>query len=221
MRIGILGAGRMGGTLGSLLAATGHQVTFAYARSREKLERLAAAAGPGGRVGTPSEVVAEADLVLLAVHWLQLDDVLEQAGSLAGRTVLSCCNPLDADDRELLIGHSDSGAENLARRLPNSRLVAAFQATPSEVLRSVYDNRADSLRPSQLFCGDDATAKAQVAGLITELGFEPVDAGPLRVARYLEPFGMLSGVLAYETDQGPEWAYRCARLDRLFEMTRR
>jgi len=177
------------------------------------------AAEPGRRVGTPSEALAEADLLRLAVPWLQLADVLEQGGSLAGRTVLSCCNPLNADDRELLIGHSDSGEENLARRLPASRLLAAFQATPSEDLRSIYDNRADALRPSPLLCGDDATAKRQVAGLIAGLGFEPVDAGRLRIARYLEPFAMPSGVLACETDQGPEWAYCCARLDRLLEVT--
>lgn len=157
-------------------------------------------------------------MLRLAVPWLQRDDVLEHAGCLAGRTVLSCCKPLSADDRELLIGRSDSGEENLARRLPDSRLLAAFQATPSEVLRSIYDNRADALRPSPMLCGDDAAAKRQVAGLIAGLGFEPVDAGRLRITRYLEPFAMPSGVLADETDQGPEWAYRCARLDRLLEV---
>jgi 8-hydroxy-5-deazaflavin:NADPH oxidoreductase len=142
--------------------------------------------------------------------------VLAQAGSLAGKIVISCCNPLNAEDTELVIGHTDSGAEALARRLQGSHVVAAFQSTPSELLLDVFNAREAAYRPSLVLCGDNTASKSVVAELIREVGFEPVDAGPLRVARYIEPFGMLSGVLAYETADGPEWAYRFGRFDRLF-----
>lgn len=221
MKIGILGSGRMGSHLGTMFARVGHQVTFSYSRSQQKMTGLAAAAGKGARAGTPADAVLDADLVLLAVHWLQVPDVLSQAGSLKGKIVMSCCNPLNAEDTELVIGHTMSGAETLAQMMPDAHIVAAFQATPSEVLFDVFAARGEALRPSLIFCGDHATSKAKAAELISQVGFDPVDAGALKVARYLEPFGMLSGVLAYETDQGPDWAYRVGRFDRLFKGTSR
>ncbi|GAB3396282.1 NADPH-dependent F420 reductase [Azotobacter armeniacus] len=217
MKIGILGSGRMGGNLGTIFARAGHDVSFSYSRSEQKLAELARQAGPGTRVATPGEAVEDADLVLLAVHWLQVDDVLSKAGSLAGKTVVSCCNPLNADDTELVIAHTMSGAETIARKLPESKVVSAFQATPSELLPHVFEARNRPNRPSLVFCGDDADSKAVVAQLIRQIGFDPVDAGSLKVARYIEPFGMLSAVLAYETDQGPEWAYRFGRFAPLIE----
>lgn len=216
MKIGILGSGRMGGNLGTLFAQLGHAVTFSYSRSTLRLDELARNAGANARAATPREAVTDADLVLLAVHWTQVEHVLGQTGSLAGKIVMSCCNPLNAEDTELVIGHTTSGAETLAARLPGAHIVAAFQATPSEVMFDVFAARDRALRPSLIFCGDDAGSKAIAADLINAVGFDPVDAGALRIARFIEPFGMLSGVLAYDTDQGPEWAYRFGRFDRLF-----
>src|SRR5215510_7228920 len=96
MRIGILGSGLIGGKLGTLFARAGHDVTFSYSRDFKKLQRLAKKAG--ARAATPAEAVAEADVVLLAVHWSRVDDVLTQAGSLAGKVVLSCTLPMSDDD---------------------------------------------------------------------------------------------------------------------------
>ncbi|WP_445262541.1 NADPH-dependent F420 reductase [Pseudomonas sp. EA_105y_Pfl2_R69] len=219
MKIGILGSGRMGGNLGTLFARLGHDVTFSYSRSTQRLDQLAQNAGAGARAATPSEAVTDADVILLAVHWTQVEHVLGQSGTLAGKVVISCCNPLNAEDTELVIGHTISGAETLAARLPDAHIVAAFQATPSEVMFDVFAARDSALRPSLIFCGDDAASKTIAADLISAIGFDPVDVGALRIARYIEPFAMLSGVLAYETDQGPEWAYRFARFDRLFGLS--
>ena len=80
MRIGILGSGLMGGKLGTLFARAGHEVVFSYSRSRKKLERLARDAGGNARAGTPREAAQDADVVLLAVHWNRVDDVLRRAG---------------------------------------------------------------------------------------------------------------------------------------------
>jgi predicted dinucleotide-binding enzyme len=82
MRIGILGSGLMGGKLGTIFARAGHEVVFSYARTSEKLKKLARDAQGNARAGTPGEAAKEADAVLLAVHWSRIDDVLKQAGDL-------------------------------------------------------------------------------------------------------------------------------------------
>ena len=89
MRIGILGSGLMGGKLGTLFARAGHDVVFSYARSEQKLKKLAREAQGTARAGTPAEPARESDALLLAVHWSRLDDVLEQAGDRSSRTVSS------------------------------------------------------------------------------------------------------------------------------------
>lgn len=213
MKIGVLGSGLMGGNIGTVFAKLGHEVVFSYARNQEKLQSLATAAGSLARAGTPRQVVEQSDLIVLAVHWLRLNDVLAQAGDLAGKIVLSCTNPLDASNRELVVAHTDSGAETIARKIPGAHVVAAFQATPSEVLQGVFEARDKSPRPSMVFCGDHDESKNLVRALLEPFGFDPIDAGPLRLARYIEPFAMLATALAYGTNQGPEWVYRFGRLE--------
>ena len=195
MRIGILGSGLMGGKLGTLFARAGHEVVFSYARRRRKLEELA----------------RDADALLLAVHWSRMDDVLRQAGDVSGKVVVSCSLPMNEDDTELVVGRTSSGAERLARKVPRARVVSAFGTVPSEVLPGVFAARDRATRPSLVYCGDDAAAKAVAAALIRDVGFEPVDAGPLQVARYTEPFALLIAQLAYEGEDGPELAYRFER----------
>lgn len=218
MRIGILGSGLMGGKLGTLFARAGHEVVFSYARSRKKLERLARDAGANARdaganarAGSPREAVEHADTLLLAVHWSRVDDVLRQTGDLSGSVLVSCTLPMNVDDTELVVAHSSSGAEQLAERVPGARVVSAFNTVPSEVLFSVFEGRGKDARPSLVYCGDDADAKAVAASLIRDVGFDPLDAGPLRTARFTEPFALLVARLAYETDGGPELAYRFER----------
>jgi len=211
MRVGILGSGLMGGKLGTLFARAGHEVVFSYASRQEKLKRLADEAGANARAGTPREAAQNADAVLLAVHWLRIDDVLQQAGDLSGKVILTCSLPMNADNTELVIGRTMSGAEELAKKVPKAKVLSAFNTVPSEVLFGVYEARQQASRPSLVYCGDDARGKEVAAALIRDVGFEPVDAGPLRMARYTEPFALLMGQLAYEGDGGPELAYRFER----------
>jgi len=208
MRIGILGSGLMGGKLGTLFARAGHEVVFSYARSEQKLKRLARQAKGKARAGTPRDAAQGADAVLLAVHWSRIDDVLKRAGSVSGKVIVSCSLPMNADDTGLVIAHTSSGAEALQRKIRRARVVSAFGTVPSEVLFDVYEARRKANRPSLVFCGDDKRSKTVAAQLISDAGFEPVDAGPLKVARYTEPFTLLIAQLAYEGDRGPELAYR-------------
>ncbi len=211
MRVGILGSGLMGGKLGTIFARAGHEVLFSYARSNEKLKKLARDAQGNARAGTPGEAAMEADALLLAVHWSRIDDVLKQAGGLSGKVVLTCCLPMDAGNTKLIIGTTTSGAEEFAKKVPRSRVVAAFQTVPSEVVFGVYEAKRKASRPSLVYCGDDESGKAVAAELIRDVGFDPVDAGPLRIARYTEPFALLVAQLAYEGEGGSELAYRFER----------
>jgi 8-hydroxy-5-deazaflavin:NADPH oxidoreductase len=212
MRVGILGSGLMGSKLGTIFSRAGHEVVFSYSRSRKKLERLARDAQGSARAGTPREAAKDADAILLAVNWSQLDDVLRQAGDLSGRVIVTCSLPLNAGNSEFVIAHTSSGAEELARRAPGARVVATWNTVPSEVLFNVFAARNKAPRPSLLYCGDDAGAKEVTAGLIRDVGYEPVDAGTLRMARHLEPFAMVIAQLAYEGEWGPELVYRFERL---------
>lgn len=208
MRVGILGSGLMGGKLGTIFAQVGHEVVFSYAHSREKLELLARNAGGTARAGTPREAAQNADALLLAVHWSRMEDVLSQTGDLSGKVIVTCSLPMNDHDTELVIAHTSSGAEALARKVPKARVVSAFNTLPSEVLFNVFESRSNAIRPSLLYCGDDPGSKEIAAGLIRDVGYDPLDAGPLRIARYTEPFALLVAQLAYEGNGGPELAYR-------------
>ncbi|HZP93954.1 MAG TPA: NADPH-dependent F420 reductase [Burkholderiales bacterium] len=214
MRVGILGSGLMGGKLGTIFARAAHEVVFSYARSEQKLKRLARDAKGKARPGTPREAAQEADAVLLAVHWSRIDDVLRQAGDLSGKVVVTCSLPMNDDNTELVVAHTSSGAEELARRIPKARVVSTFNTVPSEVLFGVHEARRKASRPSLVYCGDDSRSKRVAAELIRDAGFDPVDAGPLRIARYTEPFALLVAQLAYEGKGGPELAYRFERFGR-------
>ena len=117
--------------------------------------------------------------------------------------------------RALVIANTSSGSEELAKKVPKAHVISAFNTVPSEVLFSVFERAGrgkreagSGVRPSVVYCGDNTEAKKVAAQLISDVGFEPIDAGPLRIARYAEPFTMLVGQLAYEGSRGPALAYR-------------
>lgn len=208
MKIGILGSGLMGGKLGTLWARAGHEVMFSYARTKGKLDKLARDAGKNGRAGTLAEAVQASNVLLLAVNWPRLNDVLKQAGDLSGKVIITCSLPMNAANTDFVIAHTNSGAEELAKRLPKARVVSALNTIPSEVLFGTYEKRRNATKPSLLYCGDDSKSKKTAAGLITDLGFEPLDLGALRMARYTEPMAMVVAELAYNGDKGSEMSYR-------------
>lgn len=126
---------------------------------------------------------------------------------------MTCSLPMKPDDSGLAIANTSSGAEELAKLIPKARVVSAFGTVPSEVFFPVRDSKRKGGRPSLVYAGDDEQAKEVAATLIRDVGFDPVDAGPLRVARYMEPFCLLIAQLAYEGLAGPEVAYRFERFE--------
>jgi predicted dinucleotide-binding enzyme len=183
-----------------------------HARSERKLNALAREAGNNARAGPPGEAAQDAEAILFAVHWSRLDDVLSQAGDLSGKVVVTCSLPMNDGDTGLVVGLTSSGAEELAKKARGAQVVCAFNTVPSEVLFGVFEARSKTPRPSLVYCGDDARGKKVAASLIRDVGFEPVDAGALRIARYTEPFALLVGELAYGGRGGPALAYRFERL---------
>jgi 8-hydroxy-5-deazaflavin:NADPH oxidoreductase len=208
MRVGILGSGLMGAKLGTIFARAGHEVIFSYARNEQKLKKLAQEAKGKAKSGTPHEAVQEADALLLAVHWSRIEDVLKQTGDLSDKVIVTCSLPMNADNTELIIAHTSSGAEELAKKVPKAQVVCAFNSVPSEVLFGVYESKRKTGRPSLVYCGDNSSSKRIAAELIRDVGFDPVDVGPLKIARYTEPFALLVAQMAYEGKGGPELAYR-------------
>src|SRR5881397_3722945 len=121
MHIGILGSGLMGGKLGTIFARAGHDVVFSYARSEQKLKKLAREAQGNARPGTPGDAARDADALLLAVHWCRVDDVLKQAGDVSGKVIVSCSLPMNANNTEFVVAHTTSGAEALQTKVPRAQ----------------------------------------------------------------------------------------------------
>ena len=211
MLIAILGSGLMGSALGTAWARAGHSVAFTYSRDFTKLEELARAAGNGAIAAKPNEVIHHSEVVLLSVPWHRLEDALAAAGgaeAFATKIVVTCSLPMLPDDSDLAIAHDGSGAEELARRLPAARVVAAFNTIPSELIRPPLLQVPDAERPEVLICSNDRRAKDVAATLALDAGFAPVQAGSLRVSRWVEPFGLVVAQLAYAQGRGPALGYR-------------
>jgi predicted dinucleotide-binding enzyme len=200
MRIAILGSGNVGSGLGKIWARSGHQVIFSFSRDREKLDKLAGSV-PNARAATPAEAVGSSSVVLLSVPWASVKEAITAAGSLRGKTIIDCTNPLKPDLGGLIVGHTTSAAEEISRLAEGSQVVKAFNTAFAEVYH-LPSRLSGSRMATMFYCGDDAAAKSEVAQLIREVGFEPVDGGPLKAARYLEPLAMLLIQLAYGMHMG-------------------
>ncbi|PSB29721.1 NADPH-dependent F420 reductase [Stenomitos frigidus] len=214
MKIGIIGAGNMGAALGKLWARAGHHVIFSYSRDENKLRELAAAAGDTARVGTVQAAVAESDVVLLAVWLPNLEALLQTAGSLDGKILITCVSGLQPDFTGQTIGIPTdlklSVAETIQQLAPTAKVVEAFNTTFAEILASDSRQFGSDL-PSVFYCGDDSEAKQVVSSLIEECGYEAVDAGNLLVARTLETLATAWVQLAVSSQLFPNLALKALR----------
>jgi 8-hydroxy-5-deazaflavin:NADPH oxidoreductase len=172
MRIGIIGAGRIGGNAARLFAKAGHELLVSFARDQARLEALAAEIG--GRAGSPREAAEFGEVVMLSPPWRLLDDVLAQAGPLGGRIVIDTTNQYGRDGWEDLGGRT--AAQVNAARMPGARYTKAFNTLTSG-FQAETAGRTGPDRVVMFLCGDDEDAKRIVAGLIDDAGFTPVDVG--------------------------------------------
>ena len=191
MQLGIIGAGSLGTALGERLAGRGHAVMFGGGESAQ-----AAADRLGVAVGSNAEAASFGDVLILAVPFAAVACALADAKPLDGRVLWSCVNALKPDLSGLAVGFDDSAAEEVARRAPRARVVAAVPPFAGALASPPLTYEHD-LEPSVFVCSDDAGAKEVVAALVRDLGAQPVDAGPLIAARFVEPAMMLTVSIAY------------------------
>lgn len=207
MRIGVIGIGMVGGTLGRRWARGGHEVMFGVREpSSDKVGRLLADSGENARAGTVSEAAAFGEVVALATPWGGTEDALRHAGDLSGKVLLDCTNPLKPDLSGL--EGDRSAAEQVASWAPGAKVVKIFNTTGAN---NMDDPRFGDDRATMFYCGDDAEAKNVAARLAEELGFEAVDAGPLAEARSLEHLALLWIHLAYVQKLGRGIAFKLMR----------
>jgi 8-hydroxy-5-deazaflavin:NADPH oxidoreductase len=173
MRIGIIGAGRIGGGIARQLADAGHELMLSFSQHPAALERLANEIGSAARVGAPREAVAFGDVVVVSVPWSVLPEALEQAGSLAGKVVIDTTNQFGAPP---LPRDGETAAHFNAARMAGARYTKSFNTLTSDFQAEAAGRQGDE-RVVQWLCGDDADAKRIVAGLIEDAGFVAVDLG--------------------------------------------
>jgi predicted dinucleotide-binding enzyme len=209
VRIGVIGAGRIGGNVARLLAGAGHEVLLSFSRDSAALEARAAEMGPAARAGTPAEAAAYGEVVILSVPWRLIDEVLAEVGGLDGRIVLDTSNQYGAGGLES-VPDGLTAAQLNARRMPGARVVKAFNTVTSAFLAESA-GRTGPDRVVMFMCGDDAGAKDVVAGLIEDAGFTPVDLGGLADAAPMEPPRRAGAVYGEEYHEAEARAFVAGR----------
>jgi len=210
MKIAIIGAGNVGGTLGGRWAKNGHQVVFGVRNPADpKHKKVLEAAGSNGSLASVKDAAKDAAVVVLTTPWEGTEEAIRSVGGLAGKLVVDATNPLimnpEGLKRGLVIGHDTSAAEQVAGWAPGAKVVKAFNTTGfPNMANPMFGNQAASM----FICGDDAEAKATVKKLSDELGFDTVDAGPLKAARHLEPMAMLWINMAFALGWGTNFAFK-------------
>jgi predicted dinucleotide-binding enzyme len=205
MKIAVIGMGSVGGTLGRRWAEAGHEVTFGV---RNPGAPKAAAEAGGARLATVADAAADAEVATLAVPWGEVKDAIASAGDLAGKVVLDCTNPLSPDLSGLEIGHTTSGAEEVAKLAPGARVVKIFNTTGSN---NMDDPDYGGTPATMLYAGDDTEAKSIAAALARDLGFDPIDLGSLAAARLLEPMALAWIRLALRQGLGRDFVLQVVR----------
>jgi 8-hydroxy-5-deazaflavin:NADPH oxidoreductase len=196
MNITIVGSGNVGRALGAGWSKAGHRVSFAMREidGGKAAELKAHNFAVMGRAGAASG----ADIIVLAIPWIAVEDTIASLGPLGGKVLIDCTDPL-RNTRQLAVGFDDSGGETVAR-LSGARVVKAFSTTGAA---NMADSRYPNGKLMMAVAGDDAAAKHTVMSLAADLGFDPVDTGPLTMCRYLEPLAMIWINLAYTQGLGP------------------
>lgn len=206
MKITVLGAGNMGSAFVKQLTRAGHQVSVTARDSAKAAE--VAAANPGAKAVAVAGAAAQADAVVLATGYGDAVAALASLGDLTGKAVIDITNPLTADYMGLTIGHDTSAAEEIAKAIPGAQVVKAFNTVFAQVLVEGADFGAGR-KVSVFVASDSAAAKQAASGIAESIGFEVVDAGGLKNARYLEPLAGLNIYFGYGAGLGtaiaPTW----------------
>ena len=205
MNITVIGSGNMGSAFVQQLTKAGHQV-IVTGRDAAKASQLAARYG--ARAAAADAAAAGSELIVLATAYPDAVSALRAVAPGAGQVVVDITNPLTDDYMGLTLGHTTSAAEEIARAVPNVQIVKAFNTVFAQVLAAGADF-GDGKQVPTFIAGDDAKAKETVETMARSMGFDVIDAGALKNARYLEPLAGLNIYLGYGAGLGtsiaPTW----------------
>ncbi len=182
MRIGVIGAGRIGGNCARQAVKGGHEVMVSFGRERSNLERLASELGARASVGTAADAVAFGEMVILSVPWDAIPEALAAAGDLTGKVVIDTTNQFGSGP---IPEPGQTAASFNAQRMPGARYVKSFNTLTSS-FQAEAAARAGDERVVQWICGDDEQAKALVARLVEDMGYVPVDFGGTATCAVME-----------------------------------
>jgi len=208
MKLAIIGAGNVGGALGLAWAQkAGHDICFGVRDpNAEKTKALLRAIGSKARAASPADAATSSEMIVLSTPWPATEAVIRSLGNIRGRIVLDATNPLSRgpDGISLEIGRDISGGEKVQGWAAGASVYKTLNTTGFGNMANPVFNGAKSV---MFVAGDDEANKPKVLRLVGELGFEVVDAGPLRIARLLEPHAMLWIHLALARGLGRDWAF--------------
>lgn len=204
MNIGIIGTGNMARGIGRILLRRGHAVVFG-SRTPAEHAALAKEVGCGARVESIDEAAELGEIVFLAIPWNASREIATTIADRPAKVLVDVTNPVADDFMTLLVGHTTSGAEEIAANAGSTPVVKAFNTIFAQVLQS-GEPKFDGRKVTVFYAGDDLHAKQKMARLGREMGFDPVDAGPLQNARYLEPMAELNIQLGYGLGMGTDIA---------------
>jgi hypothetical protein len=193
MKIGMVGTGNMAGGFARALKDK-HEVWLG-SRDPERGKQVADETGATGG-GSYSDVVADADVVILAVPWTAIDETLPQLGDLSGKVVIDITNPYTAEGLVPLEGTST--AEEIQKKLAGATVVKGWNHVYG---KNLARPDAGGIASSVLIAGDDRAAKETVSQIARDMGFDPVDVGELSATRHLERFLMHMGGLGFGPDR--------------------
>ncbi len=192
-KIAVLGTGDVGVALGNAFVSLLHPVMMGSRDAHNaKAAKWAAQAGPLGAHGSFADAAAYADIIVLATLWTGTENVLRLAGesNLAGKTIIDTTNPLEftKDGPKLIIGHTDSGGEQVQRMVPSAHVVKCFNIVGNQ---HMYKPDFPGGPPDMLIAGNDSSAKLSVTAICQEFGWNVIDMGGIEASRMLEPLAML------------------------------
>jgi predicted dinucleotide-binding enzyme len=188
MVIAIIGAGNVGTTLGNAWIKRGHEVVFGVRDPESAKAHSLAQKFPAAGLRLNGEAAHDAEIIVLATPWQSTEVAVRACGDLDGKTIIDCTNPLKPDFSGLEIGFSISGAERISEWASGAQVFKAMNQIGAGLMEAPYF--PGKVKPVMFVCGEGAL-KSSVILLVEQLGFSVIDAGELKIARLLEPYGML------------------------------
>jgi predicted dinucleotide-binding enzyme len=188
MKIAIIGAGNVGTTLGNAWAKRGHEIAFGVRDPESAKARSLAQQFPSAHLLLNGEAAHHAEIIVLATPWQSTEEAVRTCGDLPGKTIIDCTNPLKSDFSGLEVGFSSSGGELISEWAHGADVFKAMNQIGARLMDA--PSFGGTVKPVMFVCGEGAQ-KASVILLVEQLGFTVIDAGELKTARLLEPYGML------------------------------